>query len=332
MKITILAYVNKISTGIPTYCTNVTRELAKIDGNLDIKHIYGEEIKIMGRSVGGILVPLFKANTLPIKNSNIVHSMDIHLIHPKTNILTLIDIIPWQYPEDCQVGRIRKFIFEVLAKRMKRMKKIITLTDNVADKASEYFNVDREKFIGIHCGINHDVFYPSDNKPLEISDTKYNLLFVGDIRERKNLHLILEAMAFLGDDYKLIRIGPDRMPYYKHRCLEIVKKHKLDYTDLGYIPLGKLRDYYTHADAYVFPSSDEGFGLPLIEAMSCGTTCVASNIPVFREFCGNKVYYTELNAEDLADKIEHAIKHPKSKDELINYAKRFTWTNTAKKI
>jgi len=141
----------------------------------------------------------------------------------------------------------------------------------------------------------------------------------------------LEALHLLGDEYRLIRIGAERMPTYSNKCNELVRKHKLDYVNLGYVPKERLCEFYSHADAFVFPSSDEGFGLPPLEAMACGTTSVLSDIPVFKELYYNRSYMTQIDPYKLADAIEKAVKNPLPEKGLIDFAHRFTWKDTALK-
>jgi glycosyltransferase involved in cell wall biosynthesis len=212
------------------------------------------------------------------------------------------------------------------------MDRIITISDAVADDASSFLGIARSRFITAYCGIDHQMFVPSENRPMEMKEDKINLLFVGDLRIRKNIHLILEAMKLLGNDYRLIRIGPSRMPSYKQRCHNYAMKNNIDFVDIGYVPSECLKDYYSSADLFVFPSSDEGFGMPPMEAMACGTQCVLSNIPVFNEIYKDNVFFSELDATSLSEQIKDAVDHNFDKKRLVEFAQGFTWNKTAKKI
>jgi len=331
LKVKLLGSSSNTGTGINVYSYNVVKELSTLC-NVDVSLIDTSEYKIGGWSIGGIVKPLVNSFFTKVDGYDIVHSLDIHLVHLKTNVLTFMDMIPLLSPEDCQMGKVRQMVFRVLCERIKNMKKVITLSDDVADRASQYFNLDRDMFVSVHCGINHNQFFPSKNRPVEMKDDKINLLFVGDLRVRKNVHLILEAMRLLGDGYRLIHIGPSRLPSYKQRCYSYAAKYNIDFVDLGYVPSENLKDYYSFADLFVFPSSSEGFGMPPMEAMACGTPCVLSDIPVFKEIYKGNVFFSELDAISLSEQIKEAANHNFDKKKLMKFAQSFTWNKTAKNI
>ncbi|MBC7128514.1 MAG: glycosyltransferase family 4 protein [Thermoplasmatales archaeon] len=328
MNITILACEGKETTGLVTYSRNVTKELLKMNDRIKMIPISSLEFKVGERLVGGYIFSGLKFAKIFAKkiDGDIVHSLDLQVIHPKTNIVTLHDLTALYR------SKLEKYLYKFLLTRLGHMKKIITPTNYIADNVAKITGVNREKFITVYYGLNHKMFYPSNKTPEEIAQDKYNLVHVGEVRERKNIHLILEAITALGEGYRFIHIGPDRELNYKEKCLEIARKNDIDFINIGYLSQEKIKDYYTHADLFVFPSKDEGFGLPPLEAMACGTTSVVSNIPVFREIYKNSVYYSELNPNELADKIEYAVKHKKPKNELISYAKKFTWEKAAENL
>ncbi len=318
-------------TGIGTYVTMLSYFLSSLC-NIETINIKKYEKKILNRSVGGFLSIFLQTNlTVRIKRNDksIIHSLDPVALHPKSHVLTLMDLIPLklvkQHPS-------LKIAFEVNRKRIQNLHKIITLSKYNADEASKILNIDREKFAPICCGVNHSCFYPSETKPSELSDDKYNLVFVGEFCERKNIHLILEALKN-ADNFRLIRIGPRYQwnENYIKKCMNIAKKHNIDVIDLGYISQSNLKDYYTHADLFIFPSLDEGFGLPPLEAMACGTNALVSPIPVLQEIYGNQAFYfNQFSSESLFDGIEKAIAHKKPASSIINYTKQFNWERTAK--
>ena len=90
-----------------------------------------------------------------------------------------------------------------------------------------------------------------------------------------------------------------------------------------------LVSYYNRAHALIYPSLYEGFGLPIIEAMACGTPVICSDIPVFREIGGKFPLFFKNDPDDFRDcldKIASVGHYPTL--EAINWAKRFTWERT----
>lgn len=327
----ILASNSNKGTGINVYSDNVAKYLSTLC-NVNVSWADSSEFKIGDSRVGGIIKPLAKSFFTKTSGYDIVHSLDMHLIHPSTNVVSLLDLIPILNSKDCQAGSIRKVLFSYLLKWLRKMDRIITISNTVADNASCILGIDRDRFVTAYCGIDHDMFFPSENRPFEMTDDKINLLFVGDLRVRKNVHLILEAMKLLGGSYRLIRIGSSRMPSYKQRCYNYAMRNNIDFVDLGYVPSERLKDYYSFADLFVFPSNSEGFGMPPMEALACGTPCVLSNIPVFKEIYKGMVFFSELNAVSLSNQIKEATNHNSDKKKLMKFAQEFTWKKTAKNI
>ena len=330
MRVKLLATKRNTGTGICTYCNNIIREIA-LQTPIDISLINTSELKIFNKPIGGVFKPLIKSQFSLTGNYDIVHSLDLYLIQRNTNIVTLFDIIPLLDTTNYNPKSAQIRIFKYLLNKLQYMDKIITISNYVANTTSKTLNIPRNNFVTAYCGMNHHTFFPSSTVPPEMTHDKINLLFVGELRTRKNVHLILEAIKILGPNYRLIRIGTSNQ-FYKLKCQQYATNNNIDYLDLGYIPKEQLRDYYSNADTFIFPSSDEGFGIPPMEALACGTKCVISNIPVFKEIYKDKAIFTELNPSHLAKQIKKSLNTNISKSLLIEYAQKFTWKNTAKTI
>ncbi len=105
---------------------------------------------------------------------------------------------------------------------------------------------------------------------------------------------------------------------------------------LGFVPDAKLRGFYSSADVFVFPSDYEGFGLPVLEAMACGTPVVAANSSSLPEVVGNAGFLCDPNANSFAEAIDKVLSNPKLGRALskkgVGRAKRFSWEETAKEF
>lgn len=132
-------------------------------------------------------------------------------------------------------------------------------------------------------------------------------------------------------DVKLVLVG--KKDYFYRKLEEKNKCNNLIY--FGKANDHELADLYSYALALVMPSLMEGFGLPILEAMSLRCPVLASNIAVFKEVAGDEaVYFNPTDVGDIADKLESIILNPESKSKLIEKAyqktKEFSWEKMAK--
>lgn len=162
------------------------------------------------------------------------------------------------------------------------------------------------------------------------------LLHVGHSAGRKNVELLYRALAILrqqGRPIRLVRIG--RGPSESQS--QLIRQLDLE-AHITHLP-GRLNQelpaYYAAADLFLFPSLYEGFGIPLIEAMACGTPVVCSDSPLFREVCGPAASYIDPSRpEHLAQMIVDLLANPGQRHDLsqqgLSRATQFSWENSAK--
>lgn len=142
-----------------------------------------------------------------------------------------------------------------------------------------------------------------------------NLLFVGNIKKHKGLHTLLEAFKILqnkGFSNKLLIVGNSENFRTKDSSIknEITEISNIEFT--GKISDDKLKELYACSKLLIQPSLYEGFGMPPMEALSCGTNVVISDIPVFKEIYKDfpVTYFECENPQNLADKIIEALQKP----------------------
>jgi glycosyltransferase involved in cell wall biosynthesis len=172
------------------------------------------------------------------------------------------------------------------------------------------------------------------------------LLYAGNIRPHKNVPRLVEAFAVVRDqlsdhplykDLRLIIIGDTISQYPSVRQAVIKSRAEAVVRFLGFVPFDTLRCFYESAAAFVFVSRYEGFGLPPLEAMACGTPVVTSNVSSLPEVVGDSaVQVNPENVFEIARGIKEVLLDEELRATLIRcgreQARRFSWERTAREV
>lgn len=187
----------------------------------------------------------------------------------------------------------------------------------------------------VHHGV-HEAFHPSDRRR-----TGDYLLAVSDIYVQKNLHTLIHALAVVRrkfPDIVLKVAGKAIDEDYLQEIQSAIRAEGL--TDavqfLGQCDTTRLLDLYQNCQVFVFPSTVETFGNPLVEAMACGAPIASSNSAAMPEILGNAaVFFEPLDAADMANRIidllEDEAARARLSDKALARARRYSWANTARK-
>lgn len=162
------------------------------------------------------------------------------------------------------------------------------------------------------------------------------LLFVGEIRPHKNLNRLLKAFKQVKyKDYYLIIVGRNYLDYKEP--FELIEK--LGIQDrvrfLSFVSKEDLVHLYNAATVFVLPSLYEGFGIPVLEAMACGTPVITSNVSSLPEVAGNSALLVDpYDVESMTDAIEQVLGSPSLQQRLreqgLKWVKEFSWSKTAR--
>ena len=163
------------------------------------------------------------------------------------------------------------------------------------------------------------------------------ILNVGSIEARKNILQAVQALPLLPDDIALVIVG--RHTSYTDQVLQYVREHRLEQRVrvLHGVPDEHLPVLYAMAEAFVYPSVYEGFGIPIIEAISCGLPVVACTGSCLEEAGGPDSYYVQPgNVEAMADAIRHTLIGAEGRELRIEnskkYIRRFGGCNVASQV
>jgi len=259
-------------------------------------------------------------------------------------VVTIHDLVPLFFPE--LVPKKHLLFFKLFIKRAAQTADLI-ITDSEHSKQDicRYLRVADKKVRVIHLGYT-PLPLPQDadeqrRRLLERYGIRQPyLLFVGVIEPKKNLDRLLEAFALLRKerriDEQIQLVIAGGKGWFCEQIEQRIAELRLGASVIltGFVPDDALPLFYSGADAFVFPSIYEGFGLPVIEAMSYGAPVIASNVSSLPEIAGNAaLLVTPTAPESIAEGIETVLRHPE-KRELMRTAGRlraqhFSWQRTA---
>jgi glycosyltransferase involved in cell wall biosynthesis len=220
-------------------------------------------------------------------------------------VTTIHDIAYEHYPEFFSN-------FEVLRAKMlirrsaQRTDHIITVSNYSRNDISRTYNIDPDRITVTYEGAGLDFFPRDKGECSEQLERDYGikapfLLYVGRLQERKNLRRLLSAYAKVkkkGADEKLVLVG--KKDWMSGNIQEHIKSLELEDSVIfkGYVPSADLPVFYNAAEAFVYPSIFEGFGLPVIEAMACGTAVLTSYGSSLQEVAGDAALLVDPMSEE----------------------------------
>ena len=222
----------------------------------------------------------------------------------------------------------------------KKATKIFTVSENTKKDILKYYNVNPDKIEVIYNGVSED-FRVKSKKDVEYLYSKYKidknkkiLLYVGNLKEHKNLSRLLDAFSLLKDkeNYRLLLVGKAFETYNVLEEKEINLKIKKFVIHTGMVSQDELIDLYNLSDLFILPSLYEGFGLPVIESLACGTNVICSNISSIPEVGGDIVgYFDPYDVNDIKNCIEKNINKKFEKEKVNKWLKNFSWSHASKK-
>lgn len=215
-------------------------------------------------------------------------------------VATIHDIFPVTMPE-CY-GRIYPPYFQYgIRKTLSSCDGILYISDAMRKEIEKYFPLAASK--------KHLVGYIIVPPITQQIEKKNYFYYVGNLEQRKGTDLLLAAyekyLAASGsrDLYLAGKVREDRI----QKQLDVLKAKTDKVHCLGYIDEAEKERRYAECGIFVFPSRAEGFGIPVIEALSCGTDVLASDLPVFRELAGDVLQYFELE-KDVVSSVDNLSK------------------------
>ena len=329
-------------TGIGRYTASLSEELASLSG-VDtravgftlrgwrgLRSVLPHGVRARGMPVAARLLRAswLRSNFPPVETfagrADVVHGTNFVL--PPTlraaRVLTIHDLAFLDAPEELAPSDHN------LPERVRRgaagADVICTPTAAVADSVAERLDVDRDKIEVTPLGVDAGWFTgrpPGEERRLRLGLPDEYLLFAGAPGPRKGLDWLLRAHATDSSLPPLVFAGPGNFPVTERT------RH------IGYLSDVDLQRVVAGASALVLPSRDEGFGLPILEAMACDVPVVCTDVPSLREVSGGLARLVQYGDVDgLAEALRQAVDEPSAASTSATrraHAASFTWRRCA---
>ncbi len=326
-------------TGIGRLSIEISRLLKKKNPNIRfvaptkivLKDI-AKELEVI--SIGFLNGALWEQIELPLYlkskgNPLLINFTSTAPIFYSNQINTICDITSLKHPE--WYSKKAAFYYRILFPLIsKRCKKVLTISEFVKQDLMNFLKVKEENITVIYCGVS-EVF--NTNETTEKIDYDF-ILAVGSLDPRKNLNNLIQAYLKLDNkNIKLVLIGQKHTSFAKID-FKIPNERANDIIFTGYVSDNELLRYYKNAKLFVFPSLEEGFGIPPLEAMQCGCPVAVSNTSCMPEICGDgALYFDPKSINEIKNQISNLLTDYSLKENLIEKgklrAKKFSWSNSS---
>jgi glycosyltransferase involved in cell wall biosynthesis len=261
------------------------------------------------------------------------------LVSPCPSVITIYDLSFLVFPQGFKYSK-RLYLSLLTRLSAGKARRIITISESTKRDTVRLLGVSSEKVDVIYCGVDK-AFCPLPERKVASFRQKRGLperiiLFVGTIEPRKNVARLVEAYSRLKDGQVKLVIGGARGWLYEEIFARVEELELTgDVLFPGYIPSNELPLWYNAAELFVYPSLYEGFGLPPLEAMACGTPVITSNVSSLPEVVGEAGLTVDpMDSERLAETMNQVLS-----DEVLRQSMRerglaragcFSWAKAAR--
>lgn len=298
---------------------------------------------------------LWKQVTLPFKAWR--HKCDIlfcgdyfvPLIQPGFKTVEIFyDAFFFEYPE--HYNKLWLKLFHAIAiPGARKSPYIMTITEYAKQKIHDHTGIPTDKLVTIYPGPKTELKKNIEKEipeHLSVIKGKKYILHVGVLEKRKNLPTLIKAFKLLRDagynDYSLVLVGKGNGKTFSDDTDQVVKAISENHLEDHVIQLGYLSDeevgiIYQHAFMYVFPSFNEGFGIPIMEAFSFKLPVIVANNSCLPEVGGDAVLsFNPYKEEEIFQQMKKVIDDESVRNELIRKGterlRHFSWEKAAKEL
>ena len=256
-------------------------------------------------------------------------------------VVTVYDLSFLHYPERYPALQ-RIYLSSQTRRSCRAARRVVVISQSTARDIERWYNIPREKIDIVAPGVGSE-FGPIDKERVatfrtEMGLTEPFLLHVGTLQPRKNIPFLVKALAKLKRPrLKLILVGGKGWNF--DDIFREVEKHGLEsqVEFRGYVPDSELALWYNSAAMTIFPSLYEGFGLPILEAMACGSPVIGANTSSIPEAAGQAaLLYEPDDMAALINHIETILDVPpvtaRMREDGLKQASNFSWHRAGRQM
>lgn len=257
-------------------------------------------------------------------------SNELPLTKPRQlkTVVTVHDLIFKRFPEFYKPVDIQIYNWK-LRRACRLADKIIAISKQTSDDLIEFFNVEPSKIEVVYQGCQPNFKKTYTQEQLNAVQLRYNLpkefiLNVGTIESRKNVLVLLQSLKFLKHDLPVVVVG--KATAYMKQLTDYIASNGLEkrVIFIHHAAFADLPAIYRLATVFVYPSLFEGFGIPLVEAITCDLPVITSKGSCFSEAAGpSSIYVDTENAELLAMEIDRVLGDDNLKCTMVSESKKF---------
>jgi glycosyltransferase involved in cell wall biosynthesis len=349
--------------GIGTYVRNLVRHLARIDHETTyflfcddadestLRDLAENFVPVVERSGGYSVQEHFSIpRQLERLGADLLHSPHyvVPLLCRKRSVVTIHDCIHLLFPQYLPNRMALSYAKFMLRHAVHKSAAILTVSDaSRRDILRFYPEADPERIQVVPNAIDDAILDDPGEEEMERVKERYQLrgryvLYAGNIKPHKNLDRLITAFGLLKqrpghEDVKLLIIGDEVNKYGSLRRGVETSGVRQEVRFFGFVPDHTLSALYRMASVFAFPSLYEGFGLPPLEAMACGTPVVTSKISSLPEVVGDAALLVDpYNVEEIADALARVLDDKALCSDLVargrERVQHFSWERSVKAI
>jgi glycosyltransferase involved in cell wall biosynthesis len=352
--------------GVGTYTKNLVRSLSRVGSGHDFVLIgRPEHLQQLGELPANFsFEPYERRYDAPRSHATYCLALrrlgldTLHVPHrwvplsaPRPYVATLHDLNNILFPTAEESKFKRDLSISAVRLGLKRAARVITVSNATKQDAVKRLRLPADNLEVVYDAVDDQVAQPVTEGERQRALERYSIadpfvLYAGRIQVHKNLPRLIDAFAVVKaqlenhwklHSVKLIIIGDDigALPEVRHAVLRTRVQDSVRF--LGFVPIETLRVFYAAAEAFVFPSLYEGFGMPPLEAMAHGTPVVTSNVSSLPEAVGDAAELVNPeNVFDIAKGLRRVLVDEDHRallrDRGARRVKAFSWDRSAKRV